>query len=158
MVDMVMRSNIMGSSGLACSGCRRRAYGDVSMDDVEDNANIEVRWCSWTRGGRAVVDWLSAATGLGRHRGWCRGVDGVRRLRKARSWSKARLERGHGGVRVRRRGRRGQVDDVPSGSVLMRRGRRGGLGALMDGVTQRWRGGLQAIPVVSGSRRQLGRW
>ena len=53
--------DIAGSSGSACGGCRGRARGDAATDDVEDNANVGARWCSRTRGRRAVVDRLGAA-------------------------------------------------------------------------------------------------
>jgi hypothetical protein len=41
---------------------------------------------------------------------------------------------------VRRHGGWGQVDDVPSGNMLVRRGRRGSLGMLTDSVTRRFLG------------------
>ena len=58
--------DIVGSSGSACGGYRGRARGDAATDDVEDNANAGARWCSWTRGRRAVADRLSAAMSIER--------------------------------------------------------------------------------------------
>ena len=52
--------DVAGSSGSACGGCRGRAHGDAATDDIEDNVNVGARWCSRTRGRRAVA-WL----------GWC---------------------------------------------------------------------------------------
>ena len=64
--------DVAGSSGSACGGCRGRAREGAAMDNVEDNTNIGERWCSRTRGRRAVVDRLSAAMSVKR-----RGEAGV---------------------------------------------------------------------------------
>ena len=64
--------DVAGSSGSAYGGCRGRARGDAATDDVEDNANVGVRWCSWTRGRRAVADRLGTAMSVER-----RGEAGV---------------------------------------------------------------------------------
>ena len=63
---------ITGSSGSAYGGCRGRARRDVAMDDIEDNTNAGARWCSRTRGRRAVADKLSTAMSIER-----RGEAGV---------------------------------------------------------------------------------
>ena len=61
--------DIVGSSGLACGGCRGRACGDTATDDVEDNANAGARCCSRSRGRRVVADRLGAIPGRGEQLG-----------------------------------------------------------------------------------------
>ena len=58
--------DVVGSLGSACGGCRGCARGDAATDDVEDNANVGARWCSWTRGRRAVADRLGVAMSIER--------------------------------------------------------------------------------------------
>jgi len=79
--------DVAGSSGSACGGFRGCARGDAATDNVEDNANTGARWCSRTRGSRAVADRLSTAMSVER-----RGEAGVMAtyVDATQSWARRR--------------------------------------------------------------------